>query len=404
MGDASHRWRRALCFLPVGITKLFRVCALKNYKHLSQNLMQKIKQILIGCVLGIILPMSFVAADESDVCGQEFVYVKDSDLNTFSTFPETVDERVLIRYEGEGPGFPDRMVDINNEARFAQDGYVVTKVELDVENDGHDGYFLYAEGPLNNFNPIGDRILSIKVTVKKSCPDVCSNIDGDQYTVPEGYVLDAGQCVLPPSPPLDVCPNIDAIQETIPDGYEIVDGQCVLTPPAPDSTPDPFTFTDQTGVALSTMIESALITVSDINTVSTLSVTGGEYAINGGAYTAVAGTVVNGDTVKVHHTSSASNSTAVDTILTIGGVSDTFTSTTLAAVPNTTSSGGGGGSRRPKKTVIETSPSTEATIAATVVGLTPAEIDAKINELRKQVIALMYQLVTSLQAQLDANR
>lgn len=44
-----------------------------------------------------------------------------------------------------------------------------------------------------------------------------------------------------------------------------------------------------------------------------------------------------GNTVKVRHTSSASNSTAVNTTLTIGDVSDTFTSTTVAA-----SNGGGG--------------------------------------------------------------
>ncbi|HOC60540.1 MAG TPA: fibronectin type III domain-containing protein, partial [Smithellaceae bacterium] len=57
------------------------------------------------------------------------------------------------------------------------------------------------------------------------------------------------------------------------------------TPVAPaDTTPDAFTFTDQTGVALSTVIESAAITVSGINTASAISVTGGEYSINGGAW------------------------------------------------------------------------------------------------------------------------
>jgi len=71
-----------------------------------------------------------------------------------------------------------------------------------------------------------------------------------------------------------------------------------------DTTPDAFTFTDQTGVALSTVIESAAITVSGINSAAAISVTGGEYSINGGAWTSAAGTVTNGQTVKVRHTSS----------------------------------------------------------------------------------------------------
>lgn len=97
-----------------------------------------------------------------------------------------------------------------------------------------------------------------------------------------------------------------------------------------DTTPDAFSFIDQTDAALSTLTESATITVSGIGAASAISVSNGEYSINGGTYTSVAGTVTNGQTVKVRHTSSASNSTTVDTVLTIGGVGDTFTTTTLA--------------------------------------------------------------------------
>ncbi|MFH1170466.1 MAG: immunoglobulin-like domain-containing protein [Candidatus Vogelbacteria bacterium] len=106
----------------------------------------------------------------------------------------------------------------------------------------------------------------------------------------------------------------------------------------PDTAPNPFSFTDQTNVPLDTVIESNSIIVSGINAATPISVTGGEYSLNGGDYTAVVGTVPYLDhtsarisTVKVRHTSSALNSTAVDTVLTIGGVSDTFTSTTVAA-------------------------------------------------------------------------
>jgi hypothetical protein len=104
----------------------------------------------------------------------------------------------------------------------------------------------------------------------------------------------------------------------------------VTTAQAPDSTPDPFNFVDQTNVALNTLVETAAVTVSGINMPADISVTGGEYSINNGAYTAVAGTVTNGQTVKVRHTSSESNSTTTNTVLTIGGISGTFTSTTVA--------------------------------------------------------------------------
>lgn len=103
-----------------------------------------------------------------------------------------------------------------------------------------------------------------------------------------------------------------------------------------DFTPDSFSFTDQTDVATNSTITSAAITVAGINTAATISVSNGEYDINSsGSFTSSSGTVVNGNTVRARHTSSAFNSTAVNTIVTIGGVSDTFTSTTVAE-------GGGG--------------------------------------------------------------
>lgn len=98
----------------------------------------------------------------------------------------------------------------------------------------------------------------------------------------------------------------------------------------PDTTPDAFTFTDQTDVGIGSTCESNAITVAGIDAAADISITGGEYSVNGGAYTSSAGTVVAGDTVTVRHTSSFAYETATDTVLTIGGVSDTFTSTTQA--------------------------------------------------------------------------
>lgn len=110
-----------------------------------------------------------------------------------------------------------------------------------------------------------------------------------------------------------------------------------------DTTPAQFTFNDQTGVALNTVVESNAIVVSDVVDGATIpvSVTGGEYAVSTdsgatyGAYTATSGSVQLGDRIKVRHTSSASNSTATNTVLDVGGITDTFTTTTVAAVDTT---------------------------------------------------------------------
>ena len=69
-----------------------------------------------------------------------------------------------------------------------------------------------------------------------------------------------------------------------------------------------FSFTDQTGVSLNTLITSNTITVSGINAATAISITGGAYSINDGGFTIAAGTVNNGNTVSVQQTSSSSYS------------------------------------------------------------------------------------------------
>ena len=100
-----------------------------------------------------------------------------------------------------------------------------------------------------------------------------------------------------------------------------------------DTTPNAFTFTDTSNVARSATQTSNTITVAGMSSgaSTTVSVSGGTYSKNSGSYTSSNGTASNGDTFSVRHTSSSSFSTGVSTTLTIGGVSDTFTSTTLAS-------------------------------------------------------------------------
>ena len=105
----------------------------------------------------------------------------------------------------------------------------------------------------------------------------------------------------------------------------------ITTVAAVDTTPNAFTFTDATNQPVSTVVESNTITVLGINAATTMSIVGGEYWKNAGpAWASTSATVVLNDTVKVRGTSSAVLATPVNVILTIGGVSDTFTITTAA--------------------------------------------------------------------------
>lgn len=109
-----------------------------------------------------------------------------------------------------------------------------------------------------------------------------------------------------------------------------------------DVSPDAFTFADRTGVDVNSTVTSAAVTIGGIAAAAPISVTGGEYSIGcNSTFTAAEGTINNGQTVCVRHTSAATANTSTTTTLTIGGVSGTFQSTTAAAQAQ---SGGGGGS------------------------------------------------------------
>jgi hypothetical protein len=97
-----------------------------------------------------------------------------------------------------------------------------------------------------------------------------------------------------------------------------------------DETPSAFSFNDVTGALLSTIYTSNTITVAgmEVQASVAVTVTGGTYSKNGGAYTSSAGTAMVGDTFAVRAISSGSPSGTVNVALTIGGVSDTFSVTT----------------------------------------------------------------------------
>ncbi len=102
---------------------------------------------------------------------------------------------------------------------------------------------------------------------------------------------------------------------------------------AAGTTPESFTFMDVTGANISTDYISNPISVSDLDSATTISISGdGTYRINSGSWVSTAGTVDDNDLVEVKLTSSNSYSSVVSTTLTIGGVTDNFDVSTKSAI------------------------------------------------------------------------
>lgn len=178
---------------------------------------------LLITVVAIPVMVSATNVAEPDECGESHTYTFSS--NDHGNFGDDFSKPANVDFiNTSAPGEPDKIT------VTADAGYEITKVELSVDDDGNPGFVNYSL-PVTNLNPTGTEINVAKVTVKKVCPDLCANIEGEQYTVPEGMILEGNQCVVPPPP--DVCPNLDGIQEEVPEGYHLEEGSCVQNPPEP---------------------------------------------------------------------------------------------------------------------------------------------------------------------------
>ncbi len=94
-------------------------------------------------------------------------------------------------------------------------------------------------------------------------------------------------------------------------------------------TPAPFYFNSQMRIPRKAIVTSNPITISGIGTPAIISIVGGEYSIDGAAYTANPGTVNNGQTVTARLTSSGTYGGTATTTLNIGGTIAAFTVTTV---------------------------------------------------------------------------
>ena len=83
-----------------------------------------------------------------------------------------------------------------------------------------------------------------------------------------------------------------------------------------------------TDASLGSVQTSDAITVSGIDAASPISVTGGSYSIDGGAFVTTAGTVMAGQTISVQQTASTTANATTTATLSIGGVSADYAVTT----------------------------------------------------------------------------
>jgi hypothetical protein len=104
---------------------------------------------------------------------------------------------------------------------------------------------------------------------------------------------------------------------------------------APDTTPDAFSFASVFGAPQSTPITSNVVTITGINAPAAISVSGGEYALNGGAFTSASGMAANNQTLQLRGMSAAMNSATTNVFVTVGGYTASFSITTAGAGPDT---------------------------------------------------------------------
>lgn len=97
-----------------------------------------------------------------------------------------------------------------------------------------------------------------------------------------------------------------------------------------DTVPNAFSFTSQSGVNRNATVISNIVTVGGVNAPTPISITGGMYSINLGPWTSAAGTITNGQQVRVQLVTASTGSTSRTATLNIGGVTGSFTATTTA--------------------------------------------------------------------------
>lgn len=195
-----------------------------------------------------------------DQCNQEFTFTVDEDSDSNFTTGESGGRVSVVFSSSPSGNDPENDADEpgtqNTQWRAvtvtAAAGYQIVSVEADHENDSGStlgGTVWVTVSPTTSpvsYDPAGEgiRIDKIKVVVKKLCTEVCGDIAATNYSAPvSGQTYANNALCTYPEVPVDVCTNIIGNQASVPQGYTEVGGICtevIVTPPAtttPTTTP-----------------------------------------------------------------------------------------------------------------------------------------------------------------------
>jgi hypothetical protein len=168
------------------------------------------------------------------------------------------------------------------------------------------------------------------IALSSTIPDAEYQIDNGAWTNAPGNVT-VNQQVKVRFTTSDVYEQVHDATITIGGVSDTYRATTKVSPPPPDATPDAFAFTGVVDASLSTVYASEEVVISGTNMPAAVTITGGSYSIDGGAYASGPTTINSGQRIKVRGTSSANHNTLVSVALTIGGVVGTFDITTAAA-------------------------------------------------------------------------
>lgn len=255
---------------------------------------------------------------------------------------------LLNRNDGSAELSPAVEYPVGYNSRAAAMGDFNGDGALDVAVANYDSLFLTVLLNSNDTTPdpfafvdqidvaLDTAVTSNAITVRGLTYGTPISITGGKYSINDGHFTDA--------PGTIVDGDEVRIQITSANSYatrasaelsvgDVTGGFSVTT--KYDTVPDAFGFTDLTDAARDTVIASEPITVTGLGASTPISISAGEYALNGGAFTSVAGFVESGNTLSVRVRTSSEYATAVSATVDIGGVTGTFSVTTLKdAVPD----------------------------------------------------------------------
>jgi len=103
-----------------------------------------------------------------------------------------------------------------------------------------------------------------------------------------------------------------------------------VTTASEDTTPEAFIVNDVDDAEPESLVESHGVVVTGINTATPISITGGEYSIDGASYTRTAGVISPDQSVRLRLATPAQFNSSIEASLTIGGVSGIFRVNTRA--------------------------------------------------------------------------